>query len=61
MWKFKDIGSYSLSVEVIDNRETSYKNEVQNFIRVLNKRDYVTSIEERLNTRKNNLIKNYNF
>lgn len=61
MWKFKDIGTFSLSVEVINNRETHYQNRVQNFIRVLNKRDYVTGIEERLNARKNELIKNHNF
>ena len=61
MWKFKDIGTFSLSVEVINNRETHYQNRVQNFIRVLNKPDYVTGIEERLNARKNELIKNHNF
>jgi hypothetical protein len=61
MWKFKDIGTFSLSVEVINNRETHYQNRVQNFIRVLNKPNYVTGIEERLNARKNELIKNHNF
>ena len=44
---------------VIDNRETLYENSVQNFIRVLNKNQYTIEIEERLNTRKNYLIKNY--
>lgn len=60
VWKFKDIGNFSLSVTVIDNRETNYENSVQNFIRVLNKNKYSLEIEERLNTRKNYLIKNYN-
>jgi hypothetical protein len=59
IWKFKDIGNFSLKVTVIDNRETLYENSVQNFIRVLNKNQYTIEIEERLNTRKNYLIKNY--
>jgi hypothetical protein len=59
IWKFKDIGNFSLSVTVIDNRETIYENSVQNFIRVLNKNNYTLEIEDRLNTRKNYLIKNY--
>lgn len=59
VWKFKDIGNFSLNVTVIDNRETNYENSVQNFIRVLNKSQYSLETEERLNTRKNYLIKNY--
>jgi hypothetical protein len=58
IWKFKDIGNFSLNVEVIDNRETNYKNGVQNFIRVLNKKSYIADVENRLNLRKNELIKN---
>jgi hypothetical protein len=58
IWKFKDIGNFSLSVEVTDNRETNYKNGVQNFIRVLNKKSYIADVENRLNLRKNELIKN---
>ena len=58
VWKFKDIGSFSLKVTVIDNRETNYENSVQNFIRVLNKSKYSLETEDRLNTRKNYLIKN---
>jgi hypothetical protein len=61
VWKFKDLGNFSLSVEVIDNRETNYRNSVQNFIRVLDKNDYIANIENRLNLRKNQLIENYNF
>jgi hypothetical protein len=60
VWKFKDIGNFSLKVTVIDNRETNYENSVQNFIRVLNKSQYSLETEDRLNTRKNYLIKNYN-
>ena len=58
IWKFKDIGNFSLKVTVIDNRETNYENSVQNFIRVLNKTQYSFEIEDRLNVRKNYLIKN---
>lgn len=58
VWKFKGIGKFSLKVEVIDNRKTKYENIVQNFIRVLEKRDYITDVEFRLNDRKNKLIKN---
>jgi hypothetical protein len=61
MWKFKDIGAYSLKVTVTDNRGTEYTNSIENFIRVLDKRNYTTDVEERLNLRKNKLIKNYNF
>jgi hypothetical protein len=59
IWKFKDIGNFSLKVEVIDNRETNYQNIVQNFIRVLGKNEYLLDVEGRLNTRKNKLIKNH--
>lgn len=56
VWKFKDVGNFTLSVEVIDNRGAHYFNQVENFIQVLNKRDYIISIEERLEARKNKLI-----
>ena len=58
MWKFKDIGTYTISVTVIDNRETSYQNSVKNIIRVLDKIDYSQLVEDRLNLRKNELIEN---
>jgi hypothetical protein len=58
IWKFKDIGNFSLNIEVIDNRETNYRNGVQNFIRVLDKKSYIKNVENRLNLRKNELIKN---
>jgi hypothetical protein len=61
MWKFKDIGAYSLKVTVTDNRGTEYTNSIENFIRVLDKRNYTTNVEERLNLRKNKLIENHNF
>jgi hypothetical protein len=60
VWKFKDIGQYTLSVTVIDNRGTQYKNEVQNFIRVLAKDSYIRYVESTLNTRKAQLSKKGN-
>lgn len=51
-WKFKDLGEFTLSVEVIDNRGTSYVSEVQNFIRVLDKKEYIRTTERKLNDRK---------
>jgi hypothetical protein len=58
VWKFKDLGNFTLNVEVYDNRKTKYETVVQNFIRVLNKTSYVNEIETRLNERKVQLLKN---
>ena len=58
VWKFKDLGQYSLSVQVFDNKNNTYFSEMQNFIRVLNKSDYVGEIEQALNLRKIDLLKN---
>lgn len=57
VWKFKDLGNFDLSVEVMDNRNTKYFNLSQNLIRVLDKRQYIKEIEGRLNRRKQQLIK----
>lgn len=56
-WKFKDLGTFTLSCRAIDNRGTEYFNEVKNFVRVLDKRQYVTGVERRLNDRKLKIIK----
>jgi hypothetical protein len=56
-WKFKDLGTFSLSCRVIDNRGTEYTNEVKNFVQVLDKRQYITGVERRLNDRKIKIIK----
>lgn len=56
-WKFKDLGTFTLSCRVIDNRGTEYTNETKNFIRVLDKRQYVTNVEQRLNDRKLKIMK----
>lgn len=60
IWKFKDLGNFSLKVEVIDNRGTHYQNEVKNFIKVLGRDEYIQNIESKLNTRKSLLLKNQN-
>jgi len=57
-WKFKDLGEFTLSVEIIDNRGTSYSSEVKNFIRVLDKKEYVNYVERKLNDRKIELTRN---
>ena len=56
VWKFKDIGTYTLSVEVIDSNKTIYKKSVKNMIRVLDKEDYISYTETRLNQRKHKLM-----
>lgn len=56
-WKFKDLGTFTLSCRTIDNRGTEYTNEVKNFVRVLDKRRYIGDVERRLNDRKLKLIK----
>lgn len=57
VWKFKDQGTYELSVEAVDNRNTSYFSTVQNFVRVVDKIQYKQETESRLNARKNELLK----
>jgi hypothetical protein len=57
VWKFKDLGNFTLTVDVIDNRNTTYTSKVQNFIRVLDKRRYTGEVEDKLNARKLRLLK----
>jgi len=57
VWKFKDQGNYTLSVEVFDNRKTRYASTVENFIRVIDKTKYIKETERRLNNRKLQLLK----
>lgn len=56
-WKFKDLGLFTLSCRVIDNRGTEYTNETKNFVQVLDRRQYVGRVERRLDDRKLKLIK----
>lgn len=52
VWKFKDSGKFTLTVEVEDNRKTTYSNSMKNMITVKDKRDYIEHVEKRLDTRK---------
>lgn len=58
VWKFKDLGKYSIKVQVFDNKKTEYVNTMENFVRVLDKRRYDQETETRLNRRKLSLLKN---
>jgi hypothetical protein len=58
VWKFKDQGQYTLKVQVFDAKRNEYVNEMQNFIRVLDKRRYIKETEDRLNYRKIQLLRN---
>ena len=57
VWKFKDLGNFTLKVDTFDNRGTQYTSEIPNFIRVLDKRSYISETEFRLNNRKRRLLK----
>ena len=60
VWKFTDLGSYSLRVEVYDNRNTVYVNQIDRMINVLPKNRYIKNVETRLNRRKLNLLNKNN-
>ena len=57
VWKFKDLGDFTLKCEVFDNVGGRYVSQLENFIRVLDKKQYITSVESRLNSRKANIVK----
>lgn len=57
VWKFKDIGRYTISVKVYDNRGTEYSNTLTNAVTVLGKTQYIQYIERRLNERKARLLR----
>jgi hypothetical protein len=52
IWKFKDLGRYTLKVEVTDNKGGVYVNQIDRFINVIPKKQYIKNIETRLNRRK---------
>jgi hypothetical protein len=56
IWKFIDLGKYDLSVEVKDSAGGIYFQELENFITVNNRINYIKSIETRLNHRKINVL-----
>jgi hypothetical protein len=55
IWKFKDLGRYSIKVDIIDNKGNVYSRQVDHMINVLDKNQYIQNIETRLNRRKLNL------
>jgi len=56
VWKFKDLGRFTIHVEIHDNRGNIYMNEINQMINVLPKEQYIKGIETRLNRRKNKLL-----
>ena len=52
VWKFKDLGKFTLSVQVIDTANTSYYQTLENLITVSDKISYTKNIERKLNDRK---------
>jgi hypothetical protein len=60
VWKFKDLGRFTLKVEVHDNRGTVYVNQIDRMINVISKNQYISNIETRLNRRKLELLNENN-
>lgn len=52
VWKFKDLGKFTLSVEVIDSANTAYYRTFKNLITVSDKISYTKNVERKLNDRK---------
>lgn len=59
-WKFKDLGTYTIQVDVIDNNGNVYSNQIDKMINVLDKNQYIKIVENKLNRRKNVLLKKTN-
>ena len=59
-WKFKDLGTYTIQVDVIDNKGNVYSNQIDKMINVLDKNQYIKIVEDKLNRRKNVLLKKTN-
>jgi hypothetical protein len=57
IYRFQDVGVYSLSVQVFDNNDNSFTAAIPNLINVLGPSDYVSLIESQLNARKVQLTK----
>ena len=55
-WKFKDLGRFTLHVEIYDNNGNVYVNQINQMINVMDKKQYITNIETRLNRRKHKLL-----
>jgi hypothetical protein len=55
-WKFKDLGKYTIHVEVHDNNGNIYVNQINRMVNVILKDQYIKSIETRLDRRKHKLL-----
>jgi hypothetical protein len=60
VWKFKDLGRYTIKVEVHDNKGSVYVNQIDKMINVVSKNQYISNIETRLNRRKLELLNENN-
>lgn len=56
IWKFKDLGTYTIQLDVIDNQGNVYSNQIDKMINVLDKNQYIRITENRLNQRKRELL-----
>jgi hypothetical protein len=56
VWKFKDLGKYTIQLEVIDNKGNVFTNQIDKMINVLDKNQYIRIVENRLNQRKLQLL-----
>ena len=56
IWKFKDLGTYTLHLEVMDNKGNVYVNQINRMITVLDKDAYIKNVEKRLGRRKLDLL-----
>ena len=55
-WKFKDLGRFTLHVEIYDNKGNVYVNQITQMINVMNKKQYIKNVETRLDRRKHTLL-----
>jgi hypothetical protein len=56
VWKFKDLGKFALKVEVTDKSNSTYSEEIKNFITVNDKIIYRKNVERKLDDRKINIL-----
>jgi hypothetical protein len=56
VWKFKDLGRFTIHVEIHDNRGNVYLNEINQMVTVMAKDQYIKNIETRLDRRKIKLL-----
>lgn len=56
VWKFKDLGRFTIHVEIFDNKGNVYVNQINQMVNVMNRKQYIKNIETRLNRRKHKLL-----